>query len=313
MSGDIATALGWWGIPLAILSGAIRVGTPFLFVSLGECITEKSGRINIGLEGTLVLGAMIGFATTYHSGEPWIGVLAAAMAGAILGLIHSTICSLARANDIAVGIAMMLFGIGLAFFFGKPYLHPPAAKLPELDLGWWIANPQLSTALKINVLFLIGLALVPIVWALLYRTRWGLHLRTVGDSRDAALAMGLSVESIRAGATAAGGSLAGIGGSFLSLYYPGTWNEGLASGQGLMAVVLVIFARWRPIGCLWAALLFGGAGALSPSLQSMGITQGYELISAAPYALTLVVMILMAKPGRSLKGAPGELLLNDKR
>jgi simple sugar transport system permease protein len=313
MDGDLGTGLGWWGVPLAVLSGAIRVGTPFLLVSLGECITEKSGRINVGLEGVLILGAMAGFATAFHTGDPWLGVVAAAIAGAALGLVHSTVCSLARANDIAVGIAIMLFGIGLAFFFGKPYLHPPAPKLPELDLGFWVDNPQLAAALRINALFLVGLALVPLVWALLYRTRWGLKLRTVGDSRDAALAMGLSVETIRAGATAVGGSLGGIAGAFLSLYYPGAWNEGLATGQGLMAVVLVIFARWSPLGCLWAALLFGGAGALSPALQSVGITEGYELIAAAPYALTLLVMILTARPGRSLKGAPGELLLNDKR
>lgn len=313
MSVDVVTGLGWWGVPLAVFGGAIRVGTPFLFVSLGECITEKSGRINVGLEGTLVMGAMAGFATTLHSGDPWLGVVAAAIAGAILGLLHSSICSLPRSNDIAVGIAMMLFAIGLAFFFGKPYLHPSAPKLPDLDLGWWADNPNLAAALKINALFLLGLALVPVIWWLLYCTRWGLQLRTVGDSREAALAMGLSVEVIRASATATGGALAGIAGAFLSLYYPGAWNEGLASGQGLMAVVLVIFARWRPIGCLWAALLFGGAGALSPALQSVGITEGYELIAAAPYALTLLVMILTAKPGRSLRGAPGELLLNDRR
>lgn len=313
MNGDIAVALGYWGVPLAVLSGAIRVGTPFLFVSLGECITEKSGRINVGLEGTLIMGAMVAFATAYHSGEPWLGIVAAAVAGALLGLVHSSVCSLARTNDIAVGIAMMLFAIGLAFFFGKPYLHPPAPKLPELDLGGWVSNPQIAAALKINILFLIGVLLVPVVWALLNRTRWGLQLRTVGDSREAALALGLSIETIRAGATATGGSLAGVAGAFLSLDYPGVWNEGLASGQGLMAVVLVIFARWRPLGCLWAALLFGGAGALSPALQSVGLTQGYELIAAAPYALTLLVMILTAKPGRSLKGAPGELVLNDKR
>ena len=313
MEADSATVLGYWGILLAVLSGAIRVGTPFLLVSLGECITEKSGRINVGLEGTLIMGAMVAFATAYHSGDPWLGVLAAALSGAVLGLIHSCVCSLARTSDIAVGIAMMLFAIGLAFFFGKPYLHPPGPKLPELDFGGWVSNPQIASALRINVLFVLGLLLVPAVWALLYRTRWGLQLRTVGDSREAAMALGLPIETARAAATAVGGSLAGIAGAFLSLDYPGIWNEGLASGQGLMAVVLVIFARWRPIGCLWAALMFGGAGALSPALQSVGFTEGYELTAAAPYALTLLLMIITAKPGRSLKGAPGELVLNDKQ
>jgi ABC-type uncharacterized transport system permease subunit len=129
----------------------------------------------------------------------------------------------------------------------------------------------------------------------------------VGDSADAARAMGYSVDLVRLAATSAGGFLAGIGGSFLSLYYPGSWNEGLSSGQGLMAVALVIFARWHPIRCLGAALLFGGAGALGPALQSVGVSQGYYLFNAAPYVLTLVIMIATCSPTRTLAGAPGEL------
>jgi simple sugar transport system permease protein len=132
-------------------------------------------------------------------------------------------------------------------------------------------------------------------------------LRTVGDSADAARAMGYSVHRVRLLATAAGGFLAGVGGSFLSLYYPGSWNEGLSSGQGLMAVALVIFARWNPMKCFYAALLFGGAGALGPALQSVGITRGYYLFNAAPYVLTLIIMMITSSPRQSLAGAPGEL------
>src|SRR5215468_4272066 len=129
--------LGWWGVPVAVLGGAIRVSTPFLFVSLGEAITEKSGRINLGLEGILVMGAMTGYAMSYITGNPWIGVLCAGFAGMMLGLLHGLICNLPRVNDIAVGIGLMLFGTGLAFFLGKPYVQPKAPTLPAIPLGAW--------------------------------------------------------------------------------------------------------------------------------------------------------------------------------
>jgi ABC-type uncharacterized transport system permease subunit len=300
-------ALGWWGVPLAILGGAIRASTPFLFVSLGECLTEKSGRINLGLEGNLVLGAMSAYGVSYLTGSPWLGVLVAAIAGALLGSLHAFACSRPRVNDIAVGIALMLFGLGLAFFLGKPFVQPKAPNLPSLSLGWWSDLPQVRAALEVNALFLVGLVLAPAMYWGFRNTRWGLIVRTVGDSADAARAIGYPVNYVRWLSTTVGGALAGVGGSFLSLYYPGSWNEGLSSGQGLMAVALVIFARWDPIRCLYAALLFGAAGALGPALQSVGITSGYYLFNAAPYVLTLALMIVTCSPTRSLVGAPGEL------
>jgi general nucleoside transport system permease protein len=299
--------LGWWGVPIAVLAGAIRVSTPFLFVSLGECLTEKSGRINLGLEGILVMGAMSGYAVSYLTGNPWFGVLVAGFAGLLFGLLHGAICSLARVNDIAVGIGLMLLGTGVAFFLGKPFVQPKAPTLPAIHLGDWSSSPQIQSALQINVLFVIGVVLAfAMAWAF-RSTRWGLVVRMVGDSADAARAMGYRVSLVRVLATAAGGFLAGVGGSFLSLYYPGSWNEGLSSGQGLMAVALVIFARWRPVACFWAALLFGGASALGPALQSVGIASGYYLFNAAPYVLTLAIMIATCSPSRNLAGAPGEL------
>src|SRR5215467_12427250 len=259
-------SIGWWVVPVAVIGGALRVSTPFLFVSLGECITERSGRINLGLEGNLVMGAMCAYGTSYLTGSPWLGVIAAGFAGAILGLVHASICGLPKVNDIAVG-----------------------------------------AALKINVLFLIGVALAPLILWALATTRWGLILRTADESADAARAMGYSVNAIRMRATMLGGFFAGIGGSFLSLYYPGSWNEGLSSGQGITAVALVIFARWNPMLCLWASLLFGGAAALGPALQSVGVSQGYYLFNAAPYVLTLLIMIITCSPKRTLIGAPAEL------
>ncbi len=292
---------------IAMLGGAIRVSTPFMFVALGETITEKSGRINLGLEGNLVLGAMLAYAISYHTGQPWLGVLAAGGAGMFLGLLHGLICSLPRVNDIAVGIAMMSFGIGIAFFFGKPYIQPSAPRLEGLPLGTWSDNPALRQALEINPLFFVGIVVAIFLWWGLANTRTGLIVRMTGDSEASARALGVNPIRVRVLATVAGGFLAGVGGAFLSLSYPGSWNEGLSSGQGLMAVALVIFARWNPLRCIAAALLFGAAGAIGPALQSVGISQGYYFFNAAPYILTLFIMIASARSGAASQAAPGEL------
>ena len=293
------------GVALGVIGGAIRISTPFLFVSLGECLTEKSGRVNLGLEGTLVMGAMSAYGVSYLTGSPWLGVLTAGVAGVAFGALHAWLCSRPRVNDIAVGIALMLFGIGLAFFLGKPLIGPTAPHLPSFSAGWWSASAQVRSALQINALFVLGLVTTFAVRFVLLRTRWGLVIRTVGESADAARAMGYDVSRVRLLATMAGGFLAGVGGSFLSLFYPGSWNEGLSSGQGLMAVALVIFARWSPLRCLAASLLFGGASALGPALQSVGVTSGYYLFNAAPYALTLAT----SSRDRALVGQPAELRL----
>src|SRR5277367_2407660 len=292
---------------IAMLGGAIRVSTPFMFVALGECLTEKSGRVNLGQEGTLVLGAMVAYAISYHTGSPWVGVLAAGVAGSFLGAMHGYICKLPKVNDVAVGIAMMLFGTGVAFFFGKPYIQPTAPRLPSIPLGAWSDSASLKSALDVNPLFFVGILIAILMGWALRNTRWGLVVRTVGDSAAAARAMGISVDLVRFLTTTVGGFLAGIGGAFLSLSYPGSWNQGLSSGQGLMAVALVIFARWSPLRCVLAALLFGAAGAIGPALQSVGITQGYYFFNAAPYILTLALMIATSSATRSARDMPGEL------
>lgn len=308
-------ALGWVGVPLAIIAGTMRGGTPFLFVSLGECLTEKSGKINLGLEGTLLTGAMSAYAVSYLTQgtlgpvlAPFAGVLVAGIAGMLLGCIHGWLCQQPRVNDVAVGIAMIIFGSGIAFFFGKPFIQPSAPQLPTIDLLAWTGLPeQLQSAAKISPLFLLGVAIAPLMRWFFRSTRWGLFIRAVGDSPDAALAMGVSIFKVRMLSIIAGSFLAGIGGASLSLYYPGVWTELVSSGQGLMAVALVIFARWEPMQCLWASLLFGGAQALGPALQSVGIEQGYYLFNAAPYILTLVIMIMTCSPTRTMTGVPGAL------
>ena len=170
-------------------------------------------------------------------------------------------------------------------------------------------SEQVRNALRINELFLIGLVLTPLLAWILTSTRWGMILRLAGESEEAAAAMGYSVNVIRIVATAVGGFLAGVAGSYMSLYYPGSWNEQISSGQGLMAVALVIFARWSPIRCLWASLLFGGASSLGLALQTQDLVSSYAsyLWNTAPYVLTLVIMMITSSRSRAMAGAPGVL------
>lgn len=301
------TADQWLIFLPGIVGGALRVGVPFLFVSLGECLTEKSGRINLGLEGVLVLSAMTAFGASYLSGSPWLGVLAAALAGALLATLHGLLCSLPRVNDVATGIALMLLGMGLAFYLGKPLIQPQAPQLPALSLGGWSASPAVRSALEVNALLPLGLLVAFVLWWAFANTRLGLLVRLAGDSADATRALGYAVSGIRIAATAAGGFIAGLGGASLTLFYPGSWNEGVSSGQGLIAVALVIFARWSPLRCVGAALLFGGAGAIGPALQSVGIGWGYHLFNIVPYVLTLLILVFTCRPGVVVPGSPGEL------
>ncbi len=307
-------SLGLLGIPLGILAGTLRGSAPFLFVSLGECITEKSGKINLGLEGTLLMGAMSAYGVSYLSAPsvgdfwaPWLGVGAAGLAGMALGVIHGWLSQQPRVNDVATGIAMIIFGSGLAFFLGKPFIQPQAPQLFTFNWGAWSSSPQIQSALKVSPLFLLGIAIAPLLNWFFRATRWGLYVRAVGDSPQAALAMGISPFKVRMLSIMAGSFLAGIGGACLSLYFPGVWTERISSGQGLMAVALVIFARWNPIQCLWASMLFGGAQAIGPAFQSVGIDSYYYLFNAAPYILTLLIMVVTCSPQRTLVGSPGAL------
>ncbi len=309
-----AESISWWGVPLAIAAGILRGSAPFLFVSLGECLTEKSGKINLGLEGTVLMGAMSAYAISYLTQgtigstlSPWLGVLVAGITGMGLGFIHAWLSQQPRVNDVAVGIAMIIFASGLASFLGKPFIQPSAPQLPAIPFGAWSSVPQIQEALKINPLFLIGIAIAPLLLWFFNTTRWGLLVRAVGDNPEAARAMGISVNRVRRFSIMAGSALAGIGGAYLSLYYPGSWTDRISSGQGLMAVALVIFARWNPIQCLWASCLFGGAQAIAPALQAIGIQGGYYLFNATPYILTLLIMIITCSPQRTLSGSPGAL------
>jgi simple sugar transport system permease protein len=294
-------------LAIALLGAAIRGSIPYIFVSLGECLTETSGRINLGMEGVLLMGAMTAFAVSERTGMPWMGALAAAAVGGILGFLHAQITELPGVNDVAAGIAMIVFGSGLAFFFGKQFVAPMAPQLPVLDLGSWSSNPAIHAAFRVSPLFFLGVLAAFALHFMLGHTRWGLHVRAVGDAPEAARSMGISARSHRIFATTIGATLAGIGGAHLTLYFPGIWSEGISGGQGLMAVALVIFARWKPLRCLWASLFFGAAQALGPSLQSLGVGSVYYLLNASPYILTLLLMIASCSGSRKLAGMPGAL------
>jgi simple sugar transport system permease protein len=182
-----------------------------------------------------------------------------------------------------------------------------APQLPVFEFGAWSSNPAIRSALRVSPLFFLGVALALALHFALRSTRWGLHVRAVGDAPDAAFSMGIPVVRHRVVATTLGASLAAMGGAHLTLYFPGIWSEGISGGQGLMAVALVIFARWSPLRCLLASLLFGGAQALGPSLQSIGVSSFYHLFNASPYLLTLAVMVTSCTPSRRLAGMPGAL------
>jgi len=299
--------LGVWGIAVAVAGGALRGSIPYLFVSLGECLTETSGKINLGMEGVLLMGAMSAFAVSDLTGSPWLGVVAAALVGLLLGAVHAWLTNQPAVNDVAAGIAMILFGSGLAFFFGKRFVAPMAPQLPLIGLGFWSRIPAVESALRISPLFFIGVAASFLLHWIFTRTRWGLQVRAAGDDPQAARALGINVSGVRFLAITVGAALAAVGGAHLTLYFPGIWSEGISGGQGLMAVALVIFARWSPRRCLAAALLFGGAQSLGLSLQSLGVKGYYHIFNASPYVFTLGVMIATCSPSRRLAGMPGAL------
>jgi ABC-type uncharacterized transport system permease subunit len=253
------------------------------------------------------LSAMASFGGAYLSGSALVGVLCGALAGGLLAALHGMLCALPRVNDVATGIALMLLGTGLAFYLGKPLIQPQAPQIVAIPLGQWSDSSAVQAALQVNALLPVGLLLAALMAWGFGRTRYGLLVRMSGDSANAARALGYSVNGIRLLSTTVGGMIAGLGGASLTLFYPGSWNEGISSGQGLIAVALVIFARWSPLRCVGAAALFGGAGALGPALQSAGIGWGYHLFNTFPYVLTLVILVVTCKPNQVVQGSPGEL------
>lgn len=289
-----------------ILISSIVSGTSLLYATLGEVLVQRAGIVNLGLEGALLLGAAVGFAMTFETGNPLLGVLAAALAAGIFNLVFGFLVVTRRANQPASGLTMMFLGIGLSALLGKPYVGKPIAGLGKVPIPGLAELPWIGSVLFNHdiLVYLVFLAAI-LVWWLLFHTRWGLSLRAVGESPTTAFAAGRQPEWLQYQALLLGGLLAGIGGAHLSIAYTLNWSEGMTAGRGFIAIALVIFSKWHPLWAIAGALLFGGTVALQLQLQARGIDVSPFLMNMIPYLLT--ILVLMFWGGSRRQAAPAGL------
>ncbi len=291
---------------LGVLSSAIFSGTSLLYTTLGEIFDQRSGTVNLGLEGVLLVSASAGFSVTFITGNPYLGVLVSALAGGLMNLILGYLTITRRASQLASGLALMFFGFGLSAWIGRPYVGARITGLPRLPLPGVSALPVLYRSLfQFDPLIYLVLPAAVLAWWLLFRTRWGLGLRAVGESADAAFASGRDPRLIRYQALFVGGLFAGLGAAHLSIAYAMNWTEYMTAGRGFIAVALVIFSKWHPIRAIVGALLFSGAVAFQLLLQSSGIHISPFLLDTIPYVLTIAVLI--AWGGTRRHSAPASL------
>ena len=276
----------------AVLTGAIRSGTSVLFPCLGEVVAQRAGIINLGTEGSMLMGALAAFAVTAATGNPFLGVAAGGLGGAMLAFVHAFLVIERRANQLATGLALMILGQGLTAFFGRSFVNRHIDGFNPLNIPVLSDIPILGSILfKHDFLTYLAILLVPGVWFFLYRTRWGLTLRAAGERESVVYACGRRVKPVKYLAVTCGGFLAGIGGAHLSTAYTLNWTENMTYGRGIVAVALVIFASWLPFRAMLGAYLFGGASVLQPTFQVQGIGISPFLLSMIPYVLTLLVLL----------------------
>ena len=295
--------------PLVLVASLMVASTPILLAALGELVVEKAGVLNLGVEGMMITGAVCGFAVAVETGSPFLGFVAAAGAAAGLALIFGFLTQILLANQVATGLALTLFGLGLSSLIGQGYLgiKPPATGRVELPL---LADiPVLGPVLfRHDLIVYFSIALLAGIWAFLKFTRAGLILRAVGENHDAAHALGYKVVWIRIAAIAFGGAAAGLGGAYISLVRVPQWTEGMTAGAGWIALAIVVFASWRPWRILLGAYLFGGVTVLQLNLQAAGLAVPVEYLSMSPYLITILVLVVMsANRTRAALGAPAEL------
>ncbi len=287
---------------VGLLAATLRVATPLIFGTLGELFAERSGVLNLGIEGTLFLGAFLGFTVAQKTGSLWLGLLAAVLGGMLAGLLMSLLAVRLGVNQhvSGLGITLLLTGFSLFAFrviFGENRIPPKIVPFEQLSPFGDV--PILGPIFEQYALTYIAILLIPVVWWVVYRTSFGLQMRAVGENPEAADAAGLNVYRVRSIALAIGGGLMAAGGAFLSLAQLGSFTFGIINGRGWVCIALIIFGNWQPVKVLWGSLLFGLVFALQLRLQSTGIKLPYELFLALPYLVTILALTLA---GRNASG-----------
>jgi simple sugar transport system permease protein len=287
----------------------LAAGTPLVYAALGELVTERSGVLNLGVEGMMVVGAVTSFIVTASTQSPWLGVAAGMAAGAALSLIFGVLTLSLMANQVASGLALSLFGIGLSAFFGLNYVSVVINPIPPLSIPALSDLPVVGKLLfGHNPLVYISLVLFMAIQAFLYRTRAGLIVRAVGESPQSAHAIGLPVARIRYCAVMFGGACAGLGGAYMAVAYTPMWVEGMTAGRGWIALALVVFASWKPWRILAGAYLFGGVTLAQFQAQGMGVDIPSQLLSMLPYLATIVVLAIISRDAAAVRlNAPASL------
>jgi simple sugar transport system permease protein len=282
-----------WVIPTILT--VISASTPLLLAALGELVTEKSGVLNLGVEGMMLAGAIAGFAVAIGTGSWMLAVLVAALAGAAMALIFAFLTLTLMANQVATGLALTIFGIGISALVGAAFVGTPYAGLPRLDIPVLSDLPVVGPLLFAHdfLIYLSFFMVFAVAW-FLTRTKAGLILRAVGENHEAAHSIGYHVVRIRYLAVLFGGVMAGLGGGFLSLSYTPMWAENMTAGRGWIALALVVFATWKPGRALLGAYIFGGVTILQLHAQGIGVEIPSQVLSMLPYLATILVMVLIS-------------------
>jgi ABC-type uncharacterized transport system permease subunit len=289
--------------PILLLASLMVAATPIILAAAGELIVERAGVLNLGVEGMMITGAITGFIATVTTGSPWIGFVAAAAGGAGLSLLFAFLTQFLLSNQVATGLALTLFGLGLSALLGQGYNGIKAPEFPRIDIPVISDIPVLGPILfSHDPMVYVGIGLIAGTWYFLKYSRAGLILRAVGENHEAAHALGYHVIRIRIMAIAFGGACAGLGGAYISLVRVPQWTDGMTAGAGWIALAIVVFASWRPWRLLIGAYLFGGVTVLQLNLQAAGIAIPVEYLAMSPYIATILVLVLMSA-GR----APGSL------
>ncbi|PIE58039.1 MAG: ABC transporter permease [Desulfobulbus propionicus] len=295
---------------IPLLAAAVVSGTPILYATLGEMITEKSGVLNLGVEGVMIVGSLAGFLVAKTTGSPVQGFVAAGLAGAMIASLHGVVCLVFQGNQVVSGLALTIVGTGLANYLGTSYVGQSAPGFAPVSIPFLADIPALGPVLFQHDPLVYCSYILPVcLWFFLYKTRFGLGMRAVGEFPEAAAAVGLNVLQYRWFGILAGGFCIGLGGAYLSLAYTHLWTNTLTGGRGWIAVALVIFAFWRPGRAVFGAYLFGGIMALQLRMQAAGTQLSSSLLLMLPYGLTIVVLILSSLK-QTRTGEPAALGIN---